>query len=154
MVVELADEPAAPAVTTAVPKTIFDRITAPSVSSVSVIPAAEGGARNNREGLFGTAIVDDDDEEMQEDQPHQRTTFSVTLGAGGGGSARTGRAVVVSNRNGRNGGGDRERERGGRQAFEVRGARGVRGKVGKGGKPGQKMDDNLDDDLDAYMKKR
>jgi len=174
MVVELADGAEPPAAPAVVPRTIFDRITAPTASFPSTVASTfatstttatshHSAPKNNREGLFGTAIVDsmEEDYEMQQEPRStaaSSTTFSVTLGsrvgtasAGGGGGAKyPGRAVVAVG----GGGGGRAKASGGGGAFKARNGGGGGSNIGRTvGKTGGKGMD-LDADLDAYMVKR
>ena len=166
MVVELAEEVAAAA--PAAPKTIFDRITP---GGATIVPAKSAvGPRNNKEGLFGTAMQDEDDDQQMMQEAHNtntntNTNFSVTFGGSGGragqpaaalgGRSPFGHRSVTANAapKGGGGGGNGGASRGGPRG-------GGRGKAGRAGsssesKPkGREVGLNLDDDLDAYMKKR
>eukprot|EP00597_Dinobryon_sp_UTEXLB2267_P018772 CAMPEP_0201097682 /NCGR_PEP_ID=MMETSP0812-20130820/6732_1 /ASSEMBLY_ACC=CAM_ASM_000668 /TAXON_ID=98059 /ORGANISM="Dinobryon sp., Strain UTEXLB2267" /LENGTH=362 /DNA_ID=CAMNT_0047352719 /DNA_START=8 /DNA_END=1096 /DNA_ORIENTATION=- len=163
MVVELAEGAEPAAVPAAVPRTIFDRITTPSAtfstassSFISSTATSHSAPKNNREGLFGTAIVEEEDQYEMQQEPRTSsatsTTFSVTLGSRVGSSAASGgvpkypgRAVVAVG-----GGGRAKTAAGGFRAKNNNGGSNVGRTVGK--TEGKDMD--LDADLDAYMVKR
>eukprot|EP01036_Dinobryon_divergens_P033810 gene33810-43688_t len=165
MVVELAEEAAAPAPGPAAPRTIFDRITPGAVvpAAATAKPAAKA-VRNNKEGLFGTAMQDDDDDDQQMQEEAHSTSFSVTFGGNGGRAGQLKQAATASS-GGRSSFGHRSvtansaAPRGGGRGGSRGGGRGKPGRTSSsesgGGKPkGREVGLNLDDDLDAYMKKR
>lgn len=148
------------------PKTIFDRISAssttPAAANATNAATSVGSVKNNREGLFGTAI-----EAGEMDEEVGTTTFSVSLGGGrgvgrgvgsgtgygtingNGNGSSSGRAVIAVRNNGSarsllpNGrafrttapgrGREREREREREGATGGSGRRRERGRAGRDG---------------------